>query len=196
MLALQQLGVRAGASGVPWPSQAGSRCSSLAPPQAPPAAPGAAAGTPNRLAGRSSHQLHKHPRRARVVAPRAAARVPNGSFDAEDDLDTDLAEELSRFRSPDRWNQVAQHLDLVWKVGRARGKRSVCTCCHGSGEEECAWCHGTGAMMVGDTLFRGPNGASHCPVCKGKGYVPCDNCKGTGYRATWMSGPDHCRNPI
>lgn len=47
-------------------------------------------------------------------APRAA----NSSFDAEEDLDSDLAEELSRFRSPDTWNKVAQHLDLVWKIGR------------------------------------------------------------------------------
>lgn len=47
-------------------------------------------------------------------------RAANSSFDAEDDLDSDLAEELSRFRSPDTWNKVAQHLDLVWKIGRVR----------------------------------------------------------------------------
>lgn len=28
-------------------------------------------------------------------------------------------------------------------------------------------CH-AGAMMVGDTLLRGQDGSSHCPVCKGK----------------------------
>lgn len=45
-------------------------------------------------------------------------RAVNNSFDADEELDTDLAEELSRFRSPDTWNKVAQHLDLVWKIGR------------------------------------------------------------------------------
>jgi hypothetical protein len=30
----------------------------------------------------------------------------------------------------------------------------------------CAVC--SGAMMVGDRLFRSPDGSSHCPVCKGK----------------------------
>lgn len=52
--------------------------------------------------------------------PAAAARFPNNSFDAEDDLDTDLAEELSKFKSPDAWNKVAKHLDLVWQVTRVR----------------------------------------------------------------------------
>lgn len=51
---------------------------------------------------------------------RGAAKPPNNSFDAEDDLDTDLAEELARFRTPEAWGQVAQHLDLVWKIGRVR----------------------------------------------------------------------------
>lgn len=131
-----------------------------------------------------------------LQSPVHASKAANSSFDADDDLDTDLAEELSRFRSPDAWSQVAQHLDLVWKIGRGRGKRATCSCCQGTGEEECAWCHGTGALMVGDTLFRSSDGSSHCPVCKGKGAVPCENCRGTGYRASWMQGPDQCKNPV
>ncbi|KAF8065923.1 hypothetical protein HT031_002984 [Scenedesmus sp. PABB004] len=133
----------------------------------------------------------------RRAGPLARAKpLNNNSFDAEDDLDSELAEELSRFRGREAWSQVAQHLDLVWKVGRSRGSRATCTCCQGSGEEECAWCHGTGALMVGDTLFRSAAGGSNCPVCKGKGHVACENCRGTGYRAAWLQGPDHCRNPV
>eukprot|EP00879_Flechtneria_rotunda_P001830 GHRR01001996.1.p1 GENE.GHRR01001996.1~~GHRR01001996.1.p1 ORF type:complete len:165 (+),score=4.74 GHRR01001996.1:193-687(+) len=127
---------------------------------------------------------------------RAAPKHPNQSFDSQDELDTDLAEELSRFRSSDAWNGVAKRLDLVWNIGRARAKRSVCSCCQGSGEEECSWCRGTGVMMVGDTVFRSADGHNHCPICKGKGYLACENCRGTGYRASWLQGPDQCRNHL
>ncbi|KAF6259360.1 hypothetical protein COO60DRAFT_1638441 [Scenedesmus sp. NREL 46B-D3] len=141
-----------------------------------------------------NHAASFNPELCGLLAVSEVTPASNNSFDAEDELDKDLAEELSRFRTPDTWNNVAQHLDLVWKVGRSRGKRSVCSCCQGSGEEECAWCHGTGAlggvllralcppysgssnsssdakgaMMVGDTLFRSADGRSHCPICKGK----------------------------
>lgn len=38
---------------------------------------------------------------------------------------------------------------LLWvHVVQGRGKRAVCGCCQGSGEEECAWCHGTGQQLV------------------------------------------------
>lgn len=48
-----------------------------------------------------------------------AAKVPNNnSFDAEDELDTDLANELAKFRSHEAWEKMARHLDLVWKIGR------------------------------------------------------------------------------
>jgi len=47
-----------------------------------------------------------------------ASKAANNSFDADEELDTDLAEELSRFRTPDTWNKVAQHLDLAWSIGR------------------------------------------------------------------------------
>lgn len=154
-----------------------------------PAALRAAQGSPFGL----PHMQHRVQPMLRVPH---ASKAANNSFDADEELDTDLAEELSRFRTPDTWNKVAQHLDLAWSIGRGRGKRSMCGCCQGTGEEECSWCHGTGALMVGDTLFRSADGGSHCPVCKGKGYTPCENCRGTGYRASWMQGPDQCKNPV
>lgn len=43
------------------------------------------------------------------------------SFDAEDDLDTDLAAELSRVQQPDAWRKLQRQLELAWdirKVGR------------------------------------------------------------------------------
>jgi hypothetical protein len=58
-----------------------------------------------------------------LQSPVHASKAANSSFDADDDLDTDLAEELSRFRSPDAWSQVAQHLDLVWKIGRVSSRQ-------------------------------------------------------------------------
>lgn len=68
------------------------------------------------------HRLPARPTHCRVQQPvrliARASKAANNSFDAEEDLDADLAEELSRFRSPDTWNKVAQHLDLVWKIGR------------------------------------------------------------------------------
>jgi hypothetical protein len=67
-------------------------------------------------------QLHKQQPMRLVPHAKAA----NSSFDAEDDLDTDLAEELSRFRTPDTWNKVAEHLDLVWKIGRVSACTAVC----------------------------------------------------------------------
>lgn len=69
-----------------------------------------------------------------------AAKIPNNSFDAEDELDKDLAEELSRFRSPDAWNKVAQHLDLVWKVGRVSARKSQLQQQH-EADDPCRHCH-------------------------------------------------------
>jgi hypothetical protein len=66
---------------------------------------------------RTALPLQQQQQRHASVTARAA-KASNNSFDAEDELDKDLAEELSRFRTPDTWNSVAQHLDLVWKVGR------------------------------------------------------------------------------
>jgi hypothetical protein len=71
-----------------------------------------------------SHQVPGNTTVGRRGPPAAAAAPPYKSFDAEDELDKDLAEELSRFKSPDAWNKMAQHLDLVWKIGRVR----ACCC--------------------------------------------------------------------
>lgn len=57
------------------------------------------------------------------------ASQANSSFDADEDLDSDLAEELSRFRTPDTWSKVANHLDLVWKIGRATVRGGVVGVC-------------------------------------------------------------------
>lgn len=65
---------------------------------------------------RTAPPLQQQQRHTCVLA--RAAKASNNSFDAEDELDKDLAEELSRFRTPDTFNKVAQHLDLVWKIGR------------------------------------------------------------------------------
>jgi hypothetical protein len=73
---------------------------------------------------RTAVPLQQQQRHASVTA--RAAKASNNSFDAEDELDKDLAEELSRFRTPDTWNSVAQHLDLVWKVGRVSAE----VCCN------------------------------------------------------------------
>ena len=48
----------------------------------------------------------------------AAASMPQKSFDDDEQLDTDLADELSRFKSADTFQKMADHLDLVWKIGR------------------------------------------------------------------------------
>lgn len=65
---------------------------------------------------RTAPPLQQQQRHTCVLA--RAAKASNNSFDAEDELDKDLAEELSRFRTPDTFNKVAQRLDLVWKIGR------------------------------------------------------------------------------
>jgi hypothetical protein len=44
---------------------------------------------------------------------------------------------------------------------------SACACCP-CFMRVSAFCCCAGAMMVGDTLFRSADGASHCPICKGK----------------------------
>eukprot|EP00878_Enallax_costatus_P037320 GHUV01042144.1.p2 GENE.GHUV01042144.1~~GHUV01042144.1.p2 ORF type:complete len:112 (+),score=11.09 GHUV01042144.1:236-571(+) len=58
----------------------------------------------------------------RTVA-RAAKLPKNNSFDADDELDNDLANELAKFRSHEAWERMASHLDLVWKVGRVSSFR-------------------------------------------------------------------------
>lgn len=109
------------------------------------------------------------------------------SFDSEDDLDKDLADELRAVADPERAQKLARHFELAWKISNRPGKPQRCDCCHGSKEEECHWCHGTGYLMVGNQMF--PSTSNHinnCPVCKGKGYISCERCRGTGFRATWL----------
>lgn len=43
---------------------------------------------------------------------------------------------------------------------QGRGKRSVCGCCQGGGEEECAWCHGTGQHAEADDGLPGSSSSS------------------------------------
>lgn len=50
----------------------------------------------------------------------AAGAPSQRSYDSEDELDTDLAAELSRFQTPEAWRSMASHLDLVWKISRVR----------------------------------------------------------------------------
>jgi len=72
----------------------------------------------------------------------AGASQPNRSFDGEEDLDTELAEELGRLRSVEAWRQLADHMDLVWKISRVgglcaeRGVAGVGVCC----DEVVVWC--------------------------------------------------------
>ena len=60
---------------------------------------------------------------------------------------------------------LVANFQILPLVQRKRPER--CDCCAGSGERECAWCHGTGAMTVGDTLFCTHEGCRPCPVCRG-----------------------------
>ena len=86
------------------------------------------------------------PSTLRAAAPRPPADM---SFDADDDLDADLAAELSRrARGPDAWRARQRQLELAWAIRRSRGgSRAECGGCGGSGETECNFCHGTGARL-------------------------------------------------
>ncbi|PNW88817.1 hypothetical protein CHLRE_01g045650v5 [Chlamydomonas reinhardtii] len=108
------------------------------------------------------------------------------SFDSEDELDGDLANELQRVADPERLKKLAQHFELAWKIARP-GRPQTCDCCKGRKEEECNWCHSTGYLMVGSQVFPStPTHTNNCPVCKGKGYIKCERCRGTGFRANWL----------
>lgn len=101
------------------------------------------------------HRLQ--PLRHTPHVPRAA----NSSFDAEEDLDAELAEELSRFRSPDTWNKVAQHLDLVWKIGRVSRRASSCRT--GTPRQAALMAHaGRGGMAQASNAAE-----QRCSVCAG-----------------------------
>lgn len=126
------------------------------------------------------------------------AKHPERSYDAEDDLDFQMGEEFDRVSNPAKYAQYAQHLELMWNVSRAasnqRSRPCPCECCRGSGEVECSFCHGTGALTLGDTLYCSDTGCQPCPACKSKGYVRCLHCTGTGFRASWMTN-EGCPTP-
>lgn len=75
------------------------------------------------------------------------------SFDAEDDLDVDLADELSRFRSVETYQRMAERLDLVWKISKVRldiwrlclhlclGYCKLRSVCPGIATPIIIWCH-------------------------------------------------------
>jgi hypothetical protein len=65
------------------------------------------------------YSIYDKPNRRNLVVV-AAASMPQKSFDDDEQLDTDLADELSRFKSAEAWQKMANHLDLVWKIGRVR----------------------------------------------------------------------------
>ncbi|DBA96880.1 hypothetical protein WJX82_004592 [Trebouxia sp. C0006] len=114
---------------------------------------------------------------------RAQKASSSGSYDSEGD---DLLREFQQYADPNRLQNVTKRLELTWSVDRRR-RPAPCDCCDGTGQKECTWCRGTGAMMVGEERFCSlAHGCKQCPICKSKGHVGCDHCKGTGFRAGWM----------
>ncbi|GLC72811.1 hypothetical protein PLESTF_001295800 [Pleodorina starrii] len=130
------------------------------------------------LAGRS--------KRRAVCQPAKSKDTIRQSFDSEDELDGDLAQELQAVADPERLKKLARHFELAWKISRP-GRPKTCDCCQGTKEAECQWCHGTGYLMVGSQVYPStPTHTNNCPVCKGKGYISCERCRGTGFRANWL----------
>lgn len=110
----------------------------------------------------------------------------SGSYDS-DDLDYSLTRELEGLTQRDKYSKLASHLQLVYDATEKRSKVEPCGTCRGSGEQECNWCHGTGAMTIGDTLYCSNGGCAPCPVCRGTGACKCPKCCGTGKRAAWLA---------
>lgn len=107
----------------------------------------------------------------------------SGSYDSDGD---DLLKEFQQYTDPNRLQKITKRLELTWSVDRRR-RPAPCDCCEGSGQKECTWCRGTGAMMVGEERFCSlAHGCKQCPICNSKGHVRCGHCKGTGFRAGWM----------
>jgi hypothetical protein len=48
------------------------------------------------------------------------------SFDAEDDLDADLAAELSRRQAPDAWRKLQRQLEMAWDIRKVVAAREGC----------------------------------------------------------------------
>lgn len=109
------------------------------------------------------------------------------SFESDDELDAEIAEELNNVHDPNRFKKLQERLDLIWRIGRSK-RPETCQDCQGEKSKECNWCHGTGVLMIGDQLFCSlSTHSSSCPVCRGQGYVPCQECRGTGKRAKWLN---------
>lgn len=135
--------------------------------------------------------VHRPPRVLRSLCkptklsfrPRAQPQPSASSHDSEGD---ELLREFQQYSDPNRLQKVTKRLELTWSVDRRR-RPAPCDCCDGTGQKECAWCRGTGAMMVGEERFCSlAHGCKQCPICKSKGHVGCGHCKGTGLRAGWM----------
>lgn len=177
-----------------------------------------ARGWPQQLAPTSLLRSH----RVAKASPHLCCAQGPGSVDyGTEDEDGRLVKEFESLKSrlnPENNVKNAVHLNLLWSISEVsrgalsdpvparvcspappappqRKRPERCECCSGSGERECVWCHGTGAMTVGDTLYCSETGCSPCPVCRGRGTCKCEACRGAGKRAAWM-GPDRgCESP-
>lgn len=138
---------------------------------------------------RRSRDQQRQQQRGAHLAAGAGGGAGRGANDGDDDVD-ELSAEFARIAKPDKFQKLAEHLNLMWRVSSASqgrgGKPQPCASCRGTGETECSFCHGTGSLTIGDTLYCSETGCSPCPVCESKGAVPCSQCTGTGFRASWL----------
>ena len=137
------------------------------------------------------------PRRTTTTRPFAQQ---SNSSDSPDDPDSaadtteSLTRELREYVSEETHASNRRHLDLLFEVSASaltRNKKAsdktACDQCGGSGEIECPYCHGTGALTVGGVLFCDNTGCKKCVVCRsGSGLVQCTKCRGCGSYANWM----------
>eukprot|EP00884_Botryococcus_braunii_P009586 jgi/Botrbrau1/18629/Bobra.0367s0066.2 len=87
------------------------------------------------------------------------------SFDDDEDLDYESSAELAKITDPLKFQALAKHLELMWKISQTRSP-SACDCCAGTGERECSWCHGTGVLTVGEEIYCNElTGCRPCPIC-------------------------------
>jgi len=126
---------------------------------------------------------------------RTTTTRPFAQPDDPDDPDTEsLTRELREYVSEETHASNRRHLDLLFEVSASaltRNKKAsdktACDQCGGTGEIECPYCHGTGALTVGDVLFCDNTGCKKCVVCRsGSGLVQCTKCRGCGSYANWM----------
>lgn len=141
---------------------------------------------PRAAAARPTESAPATRRRLCACSLEGSADSPGNS---EDGYDHTLSRELER-RSG-KYKSLAAHLDLLYSASETTTSAvHKCDCCRGSGDQECNWCHGTGAMTIGEMLYCSEGGCTPCPVCRGTGQCKCPNCRGTGKRASWLAqGP-------